>query len=114
MVWGVFLLRCGCFLGMVSLFVVMAGGWAVCGFGVRGVWGMLVLERGVGVLLTMVGGWAVGFFGAGRVGGGVGCGVVGEFGVGDDSCLLCWLFRNRFDRLYGFQRYGMVWAWAVS
>ena len=30
---------------------------------------MLVLERGVGVLLTMVGGWAGGIFGVGRVGG---------------------------------------------
>ena len=52
--------------------------------------------------------------------GGVGSRVEGGFEVDcsfvwDGSRLLCsFRFRNkRFDRLYGFQRYGMVWAWAV-
>ena len=81
------------------------------------------MEWGVGVrvLLTAVGGWAGGVFGGWRGEGGVGCRVASEISadycsfVCDGSRLLCWFrFRKRFNRLYGFQRYGMVWAWAVS
>ena len=85
----VFLLCGGCFLGTGMVIVCLwlwqggwqfhsmaassytptflPGGWAVCFFGVRGVWGVLVMEWGVGVLLAVVGGWAAGVFGVGRV-----------------------------------------------